>query len=59
MHAGGLVAEEARRLVAGVRDAGLLLRELQREVVAQERAEAIPDRLGFGLGTGEPEEPVG
>ncbi|MEV0570080.1 hypothetical protein [Dactylosporangium sp. NPDC050588] len=55
---GDLVAEELRRLSAGVRDQGFLLRQFQLEVVTQERREAALDLFGFGLGSGEPEEGV-
>jgi hypothetical protein len=52
---GDLVAEEGRRLGAGVRDQCLVLVEFQREVVMQERREALLDLLGFGSWSGEPE----
>jgi len=55
---GDLVAEEGRRLGAGVRDQCLVLVEFQLEVVMQERREALLDLLGFGLGSGEPEEVI-
>jgi hypothetical protein len=53
-----LVAEEGRRLGAGVRDQRLVLVEFQLEVIAQELCEALLDLLGFGLGSGEPEEVI-
>jgi hypothetical protein len=52
---GDLVAEEGRRLGAGVRDQGLALRQFQPEVITQEPREAGFDLLGFGLGSGEPQ----
>ena len=55
---GDLVAEEGRCLGAGVRDQGLVLVEFQLEVVMQELSEALFDLLGFGLGSGEPEEVI-
>jgi len=55
---GDLVAEEGRRLGAGVRDQGLVLVEVQLEVVAQELCQALLDLLGFSLGSGEPEEVI-
>jgi hypothetical protein len=51
-----LVAEESRRACAGVGDQRFLLRQLQLEVITQERREACFDLLGFGLRPGEPEE---
>ena len=53
---GDLVAEEFRRLGAGVRDQGLFLAELQLEVIVQELGEAGLDLLGLGFRSGEPEE---
>ena len=50
-----LVAEELRRLGAGVRDQRLLLVQLQLEVVTQEPREACLDLFGFGLRSDEPE----
>jgi hypothetical protein len=55
---GDFIAEEFRRLGAGVRDQRLLLGEFQFEVVAQELGEAFLDLFGFGLRPGEPEEVV-
>jgi len=55
---GDLVAEEGRRPGAGVRDQCLVLVEFQLEVVMQERCEALLDLLGFGSGSGEPEEVI-
>jgi len=55
---GDVIAEEGRRLGAGVRDQGLVLVEFQLEVIAQERRQALLDLLGFGLGSGEPEEVI-
>ena len=55
---GDLVAEEGRRLGAGVRDQRLVLVEFQLEVVTQERRQALLDLLGFGPGSGEPEEVI-
>jgi len=43
---GDLVAEEGRRLGAGVRDQGLARVEFQLEIVMQERREAGFDLLG-------------
>jgi hypothetical protein len=55
---GDLVAEERRRLGAGVRDQGLIRRQFQLEVLTQERRETLLDLLGFGLGSGEPEKVI-
>jgi hypothetical protein len=55
---GDLVAEEGRRLGAGVRDQRLVLVEFQLEVIMQERCQALLDLLGFGPGSGEPEEVI-
>jgi hypothetical protein len=55
---GDLVAEELRRACSGVGDQGLLLRQLQLEVVTQEPREALFDLLGFGLGSDEPEQVI-
>ena len=55
---GDLVAEELRRLGAGVRDQGLFLVQFQLEVIAQELGQAGPDLLGLGFGSGEPEQRV-
>jgi hypothetical protein len=55
---GDLVAEEGRRLGAGVRDQCLVLVEFQLEVIMQELCQALLDLLGFGLGSGEPEEVI-
>jgi hypothetical protein len=55
---GDLVAEEGRRLGAGVRDQRLVLVEFQLEVIMQERCQALLDLLGFGSGSGEPEEVI-
>jgi hypothetical protein len=46
---GDLVAEEGRRLGAGVRDQRLVLVECQLEVITQDLCEALLDLLGFGL----------
>jgi hypothetical protein len=41
-----------------VRDQGLVLVQVQFEVITQELGEAGFDLLGFGLGSGEPEEVI-
>ena len=53
-----LVAEEFRRLGAGVGDQGLVLAQRQLEILAQELGEAGPDLLGLGFRPGEPEQRV-
>jgi hypothetical protein len=53
-----LVSEECRRLGAGMRDQCLVRVQLQLEVLTQELGQALPDLLGFGFGSGEPEEGV-
>jgi hypothetical protein len=58
MEHGDLIAEELRRLGAGVRDQRLVLGEFQLEFVTQELSEALLDLLGFGLWSGEPEQGV-
>jgi hypothetical protein len=55
---GDLVSEVFRRLGAGVRDQCLVRVQLQLEVLTQELGQALPDLLGFGSGSGEPEEGV-
>jgi len=55
---GDVVAEEPRRLGAGVRDEGLLRREFQLEIVMQEPRQTLFDFFGFCLWSGEPEEGV-
>jgi hypothetical protein len=55
---GDVVAEEPRRVAAGVGDRRLGLGQLQVEVIAQELSEATFDFLGFGLRSGEPEQDV-
>jgi hypothetical protein len=55
---GDLVAEELRRLGAGVRDQRLVLGQFQLEFVMQECRQALLDLLGFGPGPGEPEQGV-
>jgi hypothetical protein len=55
---GDVVAEEPRRLGAGVRDQGLIRRQFQLEVITQEVSEPLLDLLGFGLGAGEPEQVI-
>jgi len=50
-----VIAEEPRLLGAGV---GLVRRQFQLELVAQEPGEALLDFLRFGLRAGEPEEMV-
>jgi len=55
---GDLVAEEPRRVRAGVGDQRLGLGQLQLEVLLQELSEATFDLLGFGLRSGEPEQDV-
>ena len=47
-----------RRAGAGVGDQRLVLGEVQVELFAQERGETLFDLLGFGLGSGEPEQGV-
>ena len=54
LHAADLVAEEAGRFVTSVGDQGLLLREFQLEVIAQESLQSDLDFCGFGLRTGKP-----
>jgi hypothetical protein len=58
MQHGDLVAEEPRRLGAGVREQRLVLGQFQLEVIMQERREALFDLLGLGLRPGEPEQGV-
>ena len=53
-----LVAEEPRRAGAGVGDQCLVLREGEFELVAQEHRKTLFDLLGFGLGSGEPQQGV-
>lgn len=53
-----VVAEESSSPGPSVRDQGLVLRQIQREIVAQERRQALFDLLGFGLGSDEPEQVV-
>jgi hypothetical protein len=55
---GDLIAEESRRLGAGVRDQRLAWRQFQLEVITQERRQAGLDLLGLGLRPGEPEQGV-
>jgi hypothetical protein len=55
---GDLVAEESCRACSGVGDQGFLLGEFQLEVFAQELRQPLLDFLGFGFGSGEPEEMV-
>ncbi len=55
---GDLIAEETRRLGAGVRDQCLVVRQFQGEIIAQEYRQALFDLLGFGLGSDEPEQGV-
>jgi hypothetical protein len=53
-----LVSEEMRRLAGGVCDQRLGLRQLQLELLAQERRDPRLDLLGLVLGTGKPQQPV-
>ena len=53
-----LVAEEPGPLGAGMGDQRLVRRQVQLEVVTQELRQAVLDLLGFGLGSGEPEQGV-
>jgi hypothetical protein len=53
-----LVAQEARSVGAGVGDQRLVTGQFQLEVLAQELSQALFDLLGFGLGSGEPEQVV-
>jgi hypothetical protein len=55
---GDLVAEEPRRIGAGMGDQRLCLGQLQLEVIVQELGEATLDLLGFGLRSGEPEQDI-
>jgi hypothetical protein len=55
---GDLVAEESGRAAAGVGDQRLVLGQFQLEIVMQEPGQALLDLLGFGLGSGEPEQGV-
>lgn len=55
---GDFVAEEPRRLGAGVRDEGLLRRQFQPEFVTDELCQPLFDFLGFCLRSGEPEQGV-
>jgi hypothetical protein len=47
-----LIAEEPGPLAAGMGDQRLVRRQLQLELVTQERRQALLDLLGFGLGSG-------
>jgi hypothetical protein len=58
MLGGDLIAEEPRRVGAGVGDQRLVLGQLQLEVISQEPAEATFDLLSFGLWSGEPEQDI-
>ena len=49
-----LVAEEPGLFGPGMGDQGLLGREFQLEVIAQERAQSVLDLLGFSLGPAKP-----
>jgi hypothetical protein len=53
-----LIAEEARRLAGGVRDQGLGRRQLQLQLIAQERRYPRLDFLCLVPGACEPQEPV-
>jgi hypothetical protein len=55
---GDVVAEEPRRVGAGVGDQRLGLGQLELEVIAQELGEATLDLFGSGLRSGEPEQDV-
>jgi len=52
------VAEEPRRLAGGVGDQRLGFRQLQPELLTQERLDLRLDLFGFVPGTGEPQQPV-
>jgi hypothetical protein len=53
-----VVAEEPRRLGAGVADQGLVLAEFQPEGLPEERRQFGLDLLGFGLRPDEPQDVV-
>jgi len=53
---GDLIAEEPRRLGAGVGDQRLGLGQLQLEILLQELGEALLDLLGFLLRSNKPEQ---
>src|ERR1700745_3656079 len=53
-----LVAEEARRLAGGVRDQGLGRRQLQTQLITQERRYLLLDFLGLASGACESQQPV-
>jgi hypothetical protein len=53
-----LIAEEARRLAGGVRDQGLGRRQLQAQLIAQERRYLLLDFLCLAPRAREPQQPV-
>ena len=53
-----LIAEETGRACAGVGDQRLAGRQFQPEFITQELRQPLFDLLGFGLGSGEPEQMV-
>jgi hypothetical protein len=53
---GDLVAKEPCRLCAGVGDQGLVGRQFELEVVAQELGQPCLDLLGLGIGSDVPEQ---
>jgi hypothetical protein len=55
---GDLVAEEPGRARAGVGDQSLVLRQLQLELLAQERRKTLLDLFGLDLRPDEPEEMI-
>jgi hypothetical protein len=55
---GDLIAEEPGRARSGVGDQRLVLGQFQLEFLMQERRQSPFDLLGFGLGSGEPEQMV-
>jgi hypothetical protein len=55
---GDVVAEEPRRLAAGVGDQGLVLAEFQAEGLPEERCQFGLDLLGFGLRPGESQDVI-